>query len=105
MAKHRRSNRHSRKQRGGDSGAWASSVYGSAGNQHAGSGNLIAMKDLSGVNMCSGGARRQGGKGIMTDIAVPAVLLYANQAMKPRQTMGRKRKMHRRSRRTFRRRR
>ena len=107
MAKsRRRSCNRKRKQQGGNSASWASAVYGSAGNQTAGSGNVIAMKDMSGVNMCTGGnpMRKSGGKGLVTDIAVPAVLLYANQAMKPRRSMGSKKRYHRRSRRTIRRR-
>jgi hypothetical protein len=142
-----------KKQRGGDAAAWASAVYGSAGNQTSIPGtNLIAANNLSGVNMCGGvasnaapvmvggaadtpvvvptapvvpaivvpspvagpaagpasaplatagmvkGGRRnqrrqqRGGKGILTDVAVPAVLLYANQVIKPRKTMVKKSK-------------
>lgn len=114
-----RSQRRQRRQRGGDASAWTGAVYGQAGAQMAspGAGNLIAANNLSGVNMCSGGVaanaapvmggsnglqpikitggrrrRQQGGRGVLMDVAVPAVLLYANQIIKPRKTMGKKHK-------------
>lgn len=126
----RRQKRHrsQRRKRGGDASAWAGAVYGQAGAQTAlaGSGNVIAANNLSGVNMCSGGIaanaspiiggsatpivavkgpstaqnvtggrRRQqqkGGKGVLMDVAVPAVLLYANQVIKRRKTNNKRHK-------------
>ena len=131
--KSRKQRRNRRRQRGGDASTWAGAVYGPAGSQTAipGSGNLIAAQNLSGVNMCSGGAvgiatnaapvmggsetvvahapvaapasahvaaPTKGGRGILTDVAVPAVLLYANNVMKGRKSYGKKHRKSRRSR-------
>jgi len=43
-------------------------------------------------------APTKGGRGILTDVAVPAVLLYANNAMKGRKSCGKKHRKSRRSR-------
>jgi hypothetical protein len=110
--KRRRSQR--KYQRGGDASNWATAVYGSAGAQTAvpNGGNLIAANNLSGVSMggvasnalpivggsasvaplkmAQGGFRKSGGKGPLMNVAVPAVLLYANQMIKRRKTMGKK---------------
>lgn len=124
--KSRKQRRNRRRQRGGDASTWAGAVYGQAGSQTAIPGtNLIAAQNLSGVNMCSGGAvgiaanaapvmggsatvvahapapaaaPTKGGRGILTDVAVPAVLLYANNAMKGRKSYGKKHRKSRRSR-------
>ena len=125
--KRRKSQR--RRQRGGDASAWAGAVYGPAGAHTAGTGNVIATNNLSGINMCSGGVaanaspilggsaaspiavvpgpssatttlhtvkggrrKHNGGKGLLVDLAVPAVLLYANQAIKSRKTIGKRSK-------------
>lgn len=128
--KSRKQRRNRRRQRGGDASTWAGAVYGQAGSQSAIPGtNLIAAQNLSGVNMCSGGAvgiatnaapvmggnaavvahapvaapahvaaPTKGGRGILTDVAVPAVLLYANNAMKGRKSYGKKHRKSRRSR-------
>ena len=93
-----RSQRHHnrRRQRGGDASNWAQAVYGNANAQHAGPGGVIQMNNLAGVGLSKGGVAHnaapvvggrsphaspqqaphmQGGKGIITDVAVPAVLL------------------------------
>lgn len=60
---------------GGDATDYAAKVYGNAGEQTAGVGNVIKMNTVM-----KGGKRKQKqGGGILTDIAVPAVLLTANQ--------------------------
>jgi len=86
----------SRKLRGGSGGAsWAESVYGSA-NQQTNSGeiaggntnNAIAMNGGSGLvgggksATITGGKRYKKKGGNLTDLAVPAVLLVANQMYK-----------------------
>ena len=76
--------------------AWGTAVYGAAGQQHAGVGNLIAMNN---VGSCGGAApmavqsggrsrRRRGGVGLAT-LAVPAALYTANYMMSPRKSKGR----------------
>lgn len=50
---------------------------------------IVAVKGPSPAELTKGGRRRrqqqqQGGKGVLLDVAVPAVLLYANQAIKRR---------------------
>ena len=134
--RNRRSRRSRRTHGGASTGEWGAAAYGAAGSQTAvpGTGNLLAVNNLSGVSMCKGGGlgdnapdpivvgakpptaaplatggrrrRKNGGKGILTDVAVPAVLLYANQAFKGRRSSSKKRHGRRHSsRRTHRRRR
>lgn len=112
-----RSQRRQKRQRGGDAAAWTGAVYGPADAQTStpGYGNLIAANNLSGVNMCTGGVaanaaavtgggrshrrrrqQKQGGKGVLMDVAVPAVLLYANQMVRPR-----RKTMHKRHKKNF----
>ena len=91
MANKRRSskNRYSKRNlKGGAGGAsWAESVYGGASSQQAGGeGNVIAMNNPSALQQpgaITGGRRRKTG-GNLTDLAVPAVLLVANQMYKRR---------------------
>ena len=81
------------KMMGGDASAYGTRVYGAAGNQHAApGGNVIAMNvgggkmpDLSPTTV--GGRRSRGrrsrgrrGGNILSDIALPATLMYANHA-------------------------
>jgi hypothetical protein len=64
----------------GGSGAaqHAEYVYGKGDQQHAADGtNVIAM------NKVGGRRRKRGGQGVLTDVAVPALLLYANTVYKP----------------------
>jgi len=86
--------------------AWGTAVYGAAGQQHAGVGNLIAMNNVGSCGgaapmaVQSGGAapmavqsggrsrRRRGGVGLAT-LAVPAALYTANYMMSPRKSKGR----------------
>jgi hypothetical protein len=103
------SKKQSKQQKGGNNSTTAAlNVYGDGNAQHASSGNLIASRYVSN---CSGGGKKQtrktktyGGKkqkqqkqqqqqqqqqdggNIVTDIAVPAFLLYANNSMGPRKT-------------------
>ena len=56
-------------------------VYGAAGAQHAApGGNVIAMNEIK------GGKKNKGGD-VLTEIAIPATLIFANQ------TLGKKRSM------------
>lgn len=86
------------KMMGGDASTYGTRVYGAAGNQHAApGGNVIAMNvgggkmpDLSPTTV--GGRRSRGrrtrgrrsrgrrGGNILSDIALPATLMYANHA-------------------------
>lgn len=90
---------------------YAASVYGGIGQQHAANSysNVIAMKGGEAVpleatstlspGLVGGGKRRgkKGGNGLLTNLAVPAVLLIANQAMtKRRRSTSNKRRSHRR---------
>ena len=71
----------------GGSGAadYAISVFGNTDGQNAAEGsNVIQMQNPDAVQVPSvtGGARKRGGQGILTDVAVPALLLYANNTFK-----------------------
>lgn len=83
-SKKTQSKRSNQKTRGGSNWQYTQAVYGGPTEQVAGSlyGNEIAANNLSGKNFCTGGSAPKGGKGILTDIAVPAVLLYANNMIK-----------------------
>jgi hypothetical protein len=115
---HKRSRQH---KRGGSGGAtaWGQAAFGGPDAQTAvPNTNLLNVNNLQGVNMCNGGVAANaasfmsggnpmrthikggqlkshlGGKSVLMDVAVPAVLLYANQMAKPRKTMGHKYKKH-----------
>lgn len=112
--KHRRrcSKSYRKRMMKGGSGAaeYAQSVYGGIGEQHAANNysNVIAMRGgdaqpLAATSSMSpgliGGGKRskKGGNGLLTNLAVPAVLLIANQAMtKRRRSTSSKRRSHRR---------
>lgn len=102
---------------GAGSAEYAQSVYGGIGQQHAANNysNVIAMSPPGGAihggdampvaattSMSPGlvgGSKRskKGGNGLLTNLAVPAVLLIANQAMtKRRRSTSHKRRSHRR---------
>ena len=82
----------------GGSGAadWAVSVFGNTDSQQAVAGsNVIEMKNPEAVAPpvaaeVKGG--RRGGRGVLTDVAVPALLLYANNTFKRRKSMKRVKK-------------
>ena len=76
-----KSMKNSRKSRGGSAWQYTTAAYGDPTHQVAGAGNTIAVNNLAGKSFCTGGSRK-GGKGVLTDIAVPAVLLYANNVFK-----------------------
>ena len=97
----RKSMRKQRKSRGGSAWQYTTAAYGGPDSQHSQGGisNTIAANNLSGKSFCSGGSRK-GGKGIITDIAVPAVLLYANTVIRGKS--GKKSRKFRKMRRTFR---
>jgi hypothetical protein len=107
---------------GGDASNYAQSVYGGIGQQHAASDstNVIAMNAQAAASIRGGDAapseaaingmspalvmggrrrRKKGGNPILTDLAVPAVLLVANQAMTKHRRTSSKRRSHRRHRR------
>lgn len=75
---------------------WAISVFGNTDSQHAAAGtNVIEMKnpEVTVVPVAAevkGGGR--GGRGVLTDVAVPALLLYANNTFKRRKSMKRVKK-------------
>jgi hypothetical protein len=86
---------------------WAVSVFGSTDSQHAVAGsNVIEMKnpeavavpvaaDVKGGNNNNNNNRnnsRRGGRGVLTDVAVPALLLYANNTFKRRKSIKKSRK-------------
>jgi len=104
---------------GGDAANYAQSVYGGIGQQHAASDstnviaanaqaaasmrggdaspNAVAITGLSPAPMMGGKRRgKKGGHSILTDLAVPAVLLVANQAITKRRRSSFKRRSHRR---------
>jgi len=87
-------------QQGGEAGsaaAFGQQVYGT--NQHAQAGtNLIEAKHVSNCGAMTGGKRKNKGGNVITDIAVPAVLLTANQLYVRRKTS----KFARKSRKGFR---
>ena len=64
---------------GAGAAQYAEYVYGKGDQQHAAAGgtNVIAM------NKVGGRRRKRGGQGVFTDVAVPALLLYANTVYKP----------------------
>ena len=81
----------------GGSGAadYAIGVFGNTDAQHPVAGsNVIQMQnpDAAPVPSVTGGARQKGGHGILTDIAVPALLLYANNTFKRRKSYKKLRK-------------
>ena len=83
MPSKRRSQRQRRQRRSvrGGVGAseYAEGVYGKAGEQVVGPDGAIAMKGGNPMPMLKGGSRqKKGGKSVLMDVAVPAVLLYAN---------------------------
>ncbi len=71
-----------RRTKGGD-WQYAQSVYGTDQHAAADGGNVISMT--------GGRKKRKGGRGMMTDIAVPAALLVASNYL------GRKKTQHRQS--------
>ena len=76
--KSQRQQRQQKQQRSFRGGVGASehaiSVYGNMGQQVRGMDGGIAMKATGGKSR----RRRHGGKSVLMDVAVPAVLLYAN---------------------------
>jgi hypothetical protein len=102
------------KQQGGEAGsaaAFGQQVYGSAGTQHAQVGtNVIDAKYVPNCGSMTGGKRKsKKGGNIVTDIAVPAILLTANQLYVRRKTnkfMSKSRRNYRKNKRsTYRKRR
>jgi len=83
-----------RRMRGGDytTSSWGQAVYGGPGQQHAGHGNVIATKDPEAIVPTKGGA-------IVSDIALPAALLYARDSIRKRRFSGTSRRSRRHRRR------
>jgi hypothetical protein len=85
--------RRSSRVKGGDAGtsAWGTSVFGAGDNQHAvhndysNANNLIHMNSNVPVQSCTTGGSNKAKKGgnVLSNVAVPAVLLYANNLLKP----------------------
>ena len=98
----RRSSRKLKMMGGSGAGDHAIAVYGGIGQQHSvGAGsNVIAENPvtggtstlnvagatLGGSSIQTGGSKKKGGNPVLVDLAVPAVLLYADQQMKSRRT-------------------
>lgn len=90
-SKQYKKSRSSMKRTSGGSGTadWGKQIYGDSNNQIRGTDGSLKMNTGYAVQIKGGnalmpmtmkGSRRhkKGGKGVLTDIAVPAVLLYAN---------------------------
>lgn len=91
MPRHSKTNK--RQMKGGDGAAdHAIKVFGAAGAQHSAIGsNVIAMKEIVGGKLpdlspapVKGGKKNKNGGNVLSDIALPVTLIYANQ------TFGRK---------------
>jgi len=77
---------------GGDGTAdWGQKIYGASDSQTRGPDGAIVVNQSYATQMRGGGVMpllkggrryKRGGKGVLTDIAVPAVLLYANTMTK-----------------------
>lgn len=73
----------SKRSGGTSTGEYATQVYGGINEQHAGQDGSIAMKQVAGGDpmglpeMKSGAVKSVGGN-VLSDVAVPAALLYAN---------------------------
>jgi hypothetical protein len=69
--------------KGGDSGAWMSAVAGSTSTQVGTNGASGMLQYNTNPALVVGGKRRKGkGGSVFADLAVPAVLLYANNSMR-----------------------
>ena len=78
-----------RRNKGGDGASeYGTQVYGAAGSQHAVPGsNVIAMNPIVGGKLPNlspapfmGGKKNKNGGNVLSDIALPVTLIYANQA-------------------------
>lgn len=70
--------------KGGNSGASEYGHYVWSANQHPVSGNGNLIQAVGDPAKFTGGKKRRGGKGILTAVAVPAVLIAANHFYKRR---------------------
>jgi len=98
-----RQQRQRRSVRGGMGASdYAISTYGDAGHQMRGADGSIAVKP--GCTVVGGNSRsqrqRRGGRSVLMDVAVPAVLLYANNNVYPNKTAKKPRKYRRSTRRS-----
>lgn len=81
---------------GSGAAAHAIGVYGDSDSQHSVPGtNVIAMNDPTTSPAVTGG--KKGGRGMLTDIAVPALLLFANTTFKRKRAANKMRKSLRKS--------
>lgn len=71
------------KKGGSSTGAWMNAVAGSAAQQTGsnGAGGLIMLNKDANLTV-GGGKRRKKGGSMFADLAVPAVLLYANNTVR-----------------------
>lgn len=69
---------------GGDASNFMIAAAGDMNNQHVvpGTHNLLQYNNLSGKSF-GGKKQKYGGKSILADVAVPAILLYANNNVLP----------------------
>jgi hypothetical protein len=94
-----------RRMRGGNytTSSWGQAVYGGPGQQQAVQGsNVIATKDPESMSMPM--VQKNGG-GIVTDVALPAALIFARNSIGTRRFVGTPRRSRRNRRRGTRRRR
>ena len=94
---------------GGGTADWGNKIYGTSNNQARGPDGSLKMdtsyavqikggSPLMPMNMKGGRRHKKGGKGVLTDIAVPAVLLYANTMTKSMGKSSKKRHYNNKSR-------
>jgi len=102
-----RQQRQRRSVRGGMGASdYAISTYGDASHQMRGADGAIAMNQgCTVVGAAKGGSsrsqrQRRGGRSVLMDVAVPAVLLYANNNVYPNKTAKKPRKYRRSTRRS-----
>lgn len=77
---------------------YANNVFKGKNKSKGGNSNAVASPPVTIANPPPTAATTTGGKGLLTDVAVPAVLLYANNTFKGRKTHGKRSSRSRRSR-------
>ena len=83
QSRNRRTQRRSRRQRGGDY-AYTNAVYGWPQQAAPGSNQIAVINP----NPIVGGRRKKKGGSVLSELAVPAVLLYANNTLGSRSKYG-----------------
>jgi hypothetical protein len=83
--------RKNRSKRGGDAGAWMAAVAGPANLQQGANGTSGMLQYNTNPALAVGGRRNRRGGTMFADLAVPAVLVYAQQNT-PRSTKNTRRR-------------